>query len=344
MKLEIKLTEYARKCGCGAKLSSAKLAEVLGKLPKMHDENLLVGTETSDDAGVYKLNDQLAMIQTVDFFTPIVDDPYTFGMIAATNALSDVYAMGGDPVTALNIVCFPNKLDLSVLGEILKGGIEKVREAGAIIVGGHTIEDDEPKYGLAVTGIISPDKILKNYGAKPGEVLILTKPLGIGIISTALKNGAATDQDREKVTKSMITLNKYSAEIIRKYNISACTDVTGFGLMGHSYEMAGSSDVTIELSKDKIPYIDSAKEYSEKEFLPGGMFNNMEYLKGKYEFIDVPKYLSNIVFDPQTSGGLLFSCSEEDSEKILAELNKLEIKSAIIGKVTEKQEKLIVLK
>ena len=284
------------------------------------------------------------MIQTVDFFTPIVDDPYTFGMIAATNALSDVYAMGGDPVTALNIVCFPNKLDLSVLGEILKGGIEKVREAGAIIVGGHTIEDDEPKYGLAVTGIISPDKILKNYGAKPGEVLILTKPLGIGIISTALKNGAATDQDREKVTKSMITLNKYSAEIIRKYNISACTDVTGFGLMGHSYEMAGSSDVTIELSKDKIPYIDSAKEYSEKEFLPGGMFNNMEYLKGKYEFIDVPKYLSNIVFDPQTSGGLLFSCSEEDSEKILAELNKLEIKSAIIGKVTEKQEKLIVLK
>lgn len=342
--MEIKLTKYAKKCGCGAKLSSAKLAEVLGKLPKMYDENLLVGMETSDDAGVYKLNDQLAIIQTVDFFTPIVDDPYTFGMIAATNALSDVYAMGGDPVTALNIVCFPNKIDLSVLGEILKGGIEKVKEAGAIIVGGHTIEDEEPKYGLAVTGTVSPDKVLKNYGAKVGEVLILTKPLGIGIISTAVKNSAATEEDRKNVIKSMTTLNKYSSEIMRKYEISACTDVTGFGLMGHSYEMAVSSDVTIELDQKEIPYLESAKEYSEKEFLPGGMFNNMEYLKGKYDFIDVPKYLSDIVFDPQTSGGLLFSCSKEDSEKILNELNELEIKSAIVGKVIEKQEKSIVLK
>lgn len=342
--MEIKLTEYAKKCGCGAKLPSAKLAEVLGKLPKMYDENLLVGTETSDDAGVYKLNDQLAIIQTVDFFTPIVDDPYTFGMIAATNALSDVYAMGGDPITALNIVCFPNKLDLSILGEILKGGIEKVREAGAIIVGGHTIEDDEPKYGLAVTGIVSPDKVLKNYGSKVGEVLILTKPLGIGIISTAVKNGVATEEDKKNVIKSMTTLNKYSSEIMRKYEISACTDVTGFGLMGHSFEMAVSSNVTIELDQNKIPYLESAKEYSAKEFLPGGMFNNMEYLKGKYDFINVPKYLSDIVFDPQTSGGLLFSCSKEDSEKILKELNELEIKSAIVGKVIEKQEKSIVLK
>ena len=342
--MEIKLTEYARKCGCGAKLSSAKLAKVLEKLPKVHNENLLVGTETSDDAGVYKLNDQLAIIQTVDFFTPIVDDPYTFGVIAATNALSDVYAMGGDPITALNIVCFPNRIDLSVLGEILRGGLDKAKEAGAIIVGGHTIEDDEPKYGLAVTGVISPDKVLKNYGTKVGDVLILTKPLGIGIISTAMKSGAASNQSKEKVIKSMTTLNKYSSEIVRKYKINACTDVTGFGLMGHSYEMASSSNVTIELDKEKIPYIDEAKEYAQKEFLPGGMYNNMEHLKGKYEFIDIPEYLSNIVFDPQTSGGLLVACSEEDAQEILKELNQLEIKSSIIGKVIEKQEKAIILK
>ena len=342
--MEIKLTEYARKCGCGAKLSSKKLSEVLEKLPKVHNENLIVGTETSDDAGVYKLNDQMAIIQTVDFFTPIVDDPYTFGVIAATNALSDVYAMGGDPVTALNIVCFPNRIDLSVLGEILRGGIDKAKEAGAIIVGGHTIEDEEPKYGMAVTGIISPDKVLKNYGARVGEVLILTKPLGIGIISTAMKSGKASDHSKETVIKSMTTLNKYSSEIIRKYNISACTDVTGFGLMGHSYEMASSSGVTIVLEKEKIPYIKEAEEYSKQGLVPGGMFNNMEYLKGKYEFIDIPEYLSNIVFDPQTSGGLLISCSREDAPKILEELNELEIKSHIIGTVTEKQEKSILFK
>lgn len=342
--MEIKLTNYARKCGCGAKLSSAKLAEVLSKLPKVHDENLIVGTETSDDAGVYKLNDQLAIIQTVDFFTPIVDDPYTFGVIAATNALSDVYAMGGDPVTALNIVCFPNHIDLSVLGEILRGGLDKAKEAGAIIVGGHTIEDEEPKYGLAVTGVISPDKVLRNYGSKAGDVLILTKPLGVGIVSTAMKNDAASVQAKETVIKSMTTLNKYSAEIVRKYNVSACTDVTGFGLMGHSYEMATSSNVTIQLDKEKIPFIKEAKEYSEQGYLPGGMYNNMEYLKDKYEFIEIPEYLSNIVFDPQTSGGLLISCSKSEAEKMIVELDSLDMKSAVIGSVIEKKEKAILFK
>ncbi|PRR77280.1 Selenide, water dikinase [Clostridium liquoris] len=222
----------------------------------MEDKNLMIGIETSDDAAVYKLNEDTAMIQTLDFFTPIVDDPYTFGQIAAANALSDIYAMGGKPVVALNIVCFPNCLPIEILGQILNGGADKVLEAGAVVVGGHSVDDNEPKYGLSVTGIVNPNRILKNFGSLVGDVLILTKPLGTGIINTAIKGEIASKEAYEKAVRVMKTLNKYAGEIINKYDVTACTDITGFGLMGHSYEMAYASKVSFKIYKELIPYIE----------------------------------------------------------------------------------------
>jgi selenide,water dikinase len=314
------------------------LSKILGKLPKMEDKNLIVGIETSDDAAVYKLNDEMAVIQTLDFFTPVVDDPYTFGQIAAANSISDVYAMGGKPTVALNIVCFPNCLSIDVLGEILRGGADKVIEAGAIVIGGHTVEDDEPKYGLSVMGLVHPDKILKNFGSKVGEDVIITKPLGTGIINTAIKGGVASKKAYDEAVKVMATLNKYSGEIIVNYNVSACTDITGFGLMGHAYEMAEASDVTLKLCKDKIPYIKEAKEYAEIGLVPEGAYNNRKYIEGKFKFKNTPEWMKDILFDPQTSGGLLITCSKTESIKIMAELSKLELPSAIIGEVITKQE------
>ncbi|OAA87975.1 selenide, water dikinase [Clostridium coskatii] len=304
----------------------------------MEDKNLIVGIETSDDAAVYKVNDEMAVIQTLDFFTPVVDDPYTFGQIAATNSISDVYAMGGKPTVALNIVCFPNCLSIDILGEILRGGADKVIEAGAVVIGGHTVEDDEPKYGLSVMGIIHPDKILKNFGSKVGEDVIITKPLGTGIINTAIKGGMASKKAYDEAVKVMTTLNKYASEIIVNYNISACTDITGFGLMGHGYEMAEASGVTFKLYKDKIPYIKESKEYAEIGLVPAGTYNNRKYIEGKFEFRDTPEWMKDILFDPQTSGGLLITCSKKESPKIIEELSKLELPSAIIGEVIVKQE------
>ena len=217
---------------------------MLGKLPKFHDDNLLVGIETSDDAAIYKVTDDIALIQTVDFFTPIVDDPYMFGQIAAANSLSDVYAMGGEPKIALNIVGFPNCLDPAVLGEILAGGAAKVKEAGAVLVGGHSVQDDEPKYGLCVSGFVHPDKIFKNYGCKPGDVLILTKQIGNGIVNTAIKAEMASEEAIKEVTISMASLNKKAKEVVENHHVTACTDITGFGLLGHCVEMAVASDVT----------------------------------------------------------------------------------------------------
>ncbi|GAA0789108.1 selenide, water dikinase SelD [Hathewaya limosa] len=309
----------------------------------MEDSNLLVGIETADDAAVYKLNDEQAAIQTLDFFTPVVDDPYTFGQIAAANSLSDVYAMGGKPTVALNIVCFPNCLNIEILGEILKGGADKVKEAGAVVIGGHSVSDDEPKYGLSVMGLVHPDKILKNYGAKPGDILILTKPLGTGILNTAIKAELASKEAYDKAVKIMSTLNRYSGEIIVKHNVNACTDITGFGIMGHCYEMAEGSNVTLKLYGNKIPFIEEAKEYAEMGFVPAGSYNNRKYLEGKYEIINQPQWLEDILFDPQTSGGLLISCSMEEGEKILRELNTLEIKSSIIGEVLALKDKYIVV-
>lgn len=309
----------------------------------MQSDNLIVGIETSDDAAVYKLTEELATIQTLDFFTPVVDDPFIFGQIAATNSLSDVYAMGGKPVVALNIVCFPNCLPIDILGEILRGGAEKVLEAGAVVVGGHSVQDDEPKYGLSVTGIVHPDKVLKNYGCKEGEVLILTKPLGTGIINTAIKGEVASKEAYNEAVKVMTTLNKYAGEIIQEFNISACTDITGFGLMGHAYEMASGSKVTLKLYKDSIPYIKEAKEYAEFGLIPEGTYNNKRYLEGKYLLNHVEEWMEDILFDPQTSGGLLVTCSREEGETLLKRLQELELESNIIGEVLPEGDKYIIV-
>jgi selenide, water dikinase len=309
----------------------------------MVDKNLIVGVETSDDAAVYKINDEMAIIQTLDFFTPVVDDPYTFGQIAAANSLSDIYAMGGKPTLALNIVCFPTCIPIDILGEILKGGADKVIEAGAITIGGHSVDDNEPKYGLSVTGFVHPDKVLKNYGCKLGDVLILTKPLGVGIINTAFKGGLASAAAYNQAVKVMTTLNKYAGEIIAAHKINACTDVTGFGIMGHCFEMAEASKVTLKLSKDKIPYIKEAKDYAEMGLVPAGSYKNRDYVKGKYELRNVLPWMEDIIFDPQTSGGLLVSTSKEEAQKLMEQLSNLELKSEIIGEVFPYENKYIIV-
>lgn len=309
----------------------------------MNDKNLIVGIDTSDDAAVYKLNDEMATIQTLDFFTPIVDDPYTFGQIAAANSLSDVYAMGGKPIVALNIVCFPNCLNMNILGEILRGGADKVLEAGAVIVGGHTVQDDEPKYGLSVTGIVHPDKVLKNYGSETGDILILTKPIGLGIINTAIKAKIASKEAYEKAVKVMAYLNKYAGEIITDYNITSCTDITGFSLIGHAYEMAEPSKKTFRIFKDAIPFIKEAKEYASMGLIPAGCYENKRYLEGKYLLKNVDSWMEDILFDPQTSGGLLISCKEKDYIDILTRLEKLEVESSVIGRVEDFNDAYIVV-
>ena len=263
--------------GCTAKLGPGILARVLNNLPKTYDPNLLIGFDGSDDAAVYKLTDDLAIVQTLDFFPPVVEDPYTFGKIAAANALSDVYAMGGEPKTALNIVAFPKDMDTAILGEILKGGADKVLEAGAVLAGGHTIQDDTPKYGLSVTGFVHPDKFWKNYGAQTGDKLILTKPLGAGIINTAIKADLVSERAREAVLKSMKTLNKYACEILKKYTIHACTDVTGFGLGGHGTEMAAGSDKTLVIDSQALPIFPDVEEYASMGLIPGGAYRNREF-------------------------------------------------------------------
>ena len=309
----------------------------------MNDKNLIVGIDTSDDAAVYKLNDEMATIQTLDFFTPIVDDPYTFGQIAAANSLSDVYAMGGKPIVALNIVCFPNCLNMNILGEILRGGADKVLEAGAVIVGGHTVQDDEPQYGLSVTGIVHPDKVLKNYGSETGDILILTKPIGLGIINTAIKAKIASKEAYEKAVKVMAYLNKYAGEIITDYNITSCTDITGFSLIGHAYEMAEPSKKTFRIFKDAIPFIKEAKEYASMGLIPAGCYENKRYLEGKYLLNNVESWMEDILFDPQTSGGLLISCKEKDYIDILTRLEKLEVESSVIGRVEDFNDAYIVV-
>ncbi|CAB1240144.1 Selenide, water dikinase [Clostridiaceae bacterium BL-3] len=309
----------------------------------MEDKDLIVGIETSDDAAVYKLNQETAVIQTLDFFTPVVDDPYTFGQIAAANSLSDIYAMGGKPKVALNIVCFPSCLSVDVLGEILKGGADKVIEAGAVVIGGHTVDDNEPKFGLSVMGLVHPDKILRNYGCKVGDKVILTKPVGTGIINTAIKGGIVSDNAYDKAVKIMSTLNKYAGEIITKYNITACTDITGFGLMGHGYEMASASDVTLKLYGNKIPYISEAKGYAEMGIVPAGAYKNRKYIEGKYSIKNIPGWMEDILFDPQTSGGLLFTCSESEAYKIMNETCGLEIKPSIIGEIVPLQGKKYII-
>ena len=263
--------------GCTAKLGPGILSRVLERIPKKYDENLLIGFESSDDASVYKLTDDIAMVQTLDFFPPMVDDPYTFGKIAAANALSDIYAMGGEVKTALNIVCFPEQMDLNILGDIIQGGSEKVEEAGGVLSGGHSIMDQDVKYGLSVTGIINPNKIYQNNGCKVGDKLILTKPLGVGIISTANRVGEASKEAMDKAIESMCTLNKYAAEIIRKYDVHACTDVTGFSLLGHLNEMV-AGDCSAIIESTKVPYIKEARQYADEFLLTAAAQRNRNFL------------------------------------------------------------------
>ncbi len=302
---------------------------------------LLVGTETSDDAAVYQVGKELAIIQTVDFFTPVVDDPYLFGQIAAANALSDVYAMGGEPKLALNLAAFPNCLDIEILGEILRGGADKVMEAGAVLAGGHTISDEEPKYGLCVTGFVHPENMWKNYGARPGDSLILTKPLGSGIISTAVKGELASEEELREAVKVMTTLNKYARDLAANFSVHSCTDITGFGLAGHAMEMAKGSEATLVIETEKLPVLPGVQEYAEMGLIPAGAYRNREFLESGMES-RTEGWREDVLFDPQTSGGLLLAVPQEEAPELMKLLSGLELPSAVIGEVTGKQEKYLV--
>jgi selenide,water dikinase len=309
--------------------------------------NVIVGLEDIDDAGVYRMADNLALIQTIDYFTPIVDDPFTFGQIAAANALSDVYAMGGNPLTALNVVCFPSKtMDLAVLRKILEGGINILREAEVVLIGGHSIEDKEIKYGLSVTGTIHPEHILTKSGAKPGDKLILTKPLGTGIINTAIKAKIASDEAVEKVTRSMTTLNKDASDIMQKVGVNGATDITGFGLLGHACEVVDASGVGMLLDANSIPVFPEAKTYAQAGFVPGGTHRNKKYREHQVNLDpNLPPDITDILFDPQTSGGLLIAVS---SAKVFSLLDKLQEagiqQAAIIGEVVSDPKGIIAVK
>jgi selenide,water dikinase len=303
--------------------------------------------ESLDDAGVYKISDDLAIIQTIDFFTPIVDNPYDFGQIAVANALSDVYAMGGKPLTALNVACFPTKkLDISILQDILKGGIDKMMEAGVILVGGHSIDDAELKYGLSVTGVVHPEKMITNAGAAVGDKLILTKRLGTGILSTALKAGKVDKDLVAVMTKSMATLNKTASEQMQEVGVNACTDVTGFGFLGHASQMAESSHVAMKVNSDSIPVFAEVAEFAQKGLCPGGLHRNREFYGKKIEFSEqVPEYMRDILFDPQTSGGLLISVAAEKAEMLLSKLKKAGISEvAIVGEIISQPAGKIIVK
>ena len=300
------------------------------------DPNLIVGLDRADDAGVYKINDELALIQTVDFFTPIVDDPYRFGQIAAANALSDVYAMGGEPKTAMNLVGFPAKdMDLSILRQILEGGIHKMKEAGVVLVGGHSVEDKELKYGLSVTGFVHPDRVLTKKNIQPGDQLILTKPLGTGIINTAIKGNLASAEIIEQITQLMARLNKLPAEIMKNYPVNACTDITGFGLLGHLAEMIDGSYLAIRLQAGNIPIIPETRDYAVMGMIPGGAYKNREFREHMIEFSsEVDRVTQDILFDPQTSGGLLISLDSNHASSLLEHLKSSGIQdAAIIGEV-----------
>ncbi len=316
-------------------------------LPKQnHDPNLLVGLDTSDDAGAYRLTDDIAMIQTVDYFTPVVDNAYMFGQIAAANALSDVYAMGGKPTTVMNIVGFPiKKLPPEILADILRGAADKTKEAGAIIVGGHSIDDQEPKFGLSVTGLAHPDRIFKNVGAKPGDLLVLTKPIGVGILTTGIKREAVTPEQEQAVTETMALLNKQAAEKLEGLHPTAVTDVTGFGLLGHSYEMAKGSDVTFEIQMNNVPMLDGTRELAEQGIVPGGSKANERWLDGCVDYAEaITDVEKSILCDAITSGGLLVSLPPDEANQYVASMHQVSAHATIIGSVSEKLDKPIVVK
>lgn len=347
MGVGVKLTEFSKSAGCAAKIGPGVLAEVVGRLPSAVDENLMVGVETADDAAVYRVSDEVALIQTVDFFPPMVDDPYTFGQIAAANALSDVYAMGGEPRLALNVVAFPNCLGAEVLGEILAGGASKVQEAGAVLAGGHSINDEEPKYGLCVSGFVHPDRIWKNGGAQAGDVLLLTKPLGVGLINTAVKAGMASAEAEKRAVESMSCLNKIAMEVLREAEIHSCTDVTGFGLTGHALETARASKASLVIETKKLEVLPDALFYASMGLVPEGTYRNKEFNKKDVRIEEqVDEALEDLVFDPQTSGGLLVSLPGRDAETVLRKLEQVgyPLKAGIVGFVTDLQDKYLFIR
>ena len=316
----IKLTKLAKCAGCGAKVGAGTLSRLLEDLKVHYDPNLLVGFDKSDDASVYKVSEDLALVQTVDFFPPIADDPYLFGQIAATNALSDVYAMGGEPKLALNIMAVPKNMPKEAVHELLRGGYDKVYEAGALITGGHSIHDDEPKYGLAVTGFVHPGKILTNSGAKPGDVLFFTKPLGLGVVTSAAKADLAEPDTMALAYEMMTTLNKSARDVMVQYRIHACTDVTGFGMLGHLYEMARGSEVRIRVDTSAVRFLPQALELARMGILPEGMYRNRDFAQEAVDPGRVELAVQDLLYDPQTAGGLVMACDPADADLLWSAL------------------------
>jgi selenide,water dikinase len=349
----IRLTTTAKAAGCAAKLSPSVLESILKRMPKVPDPNVIVGFETSDDAAVYRLTDEIALVQTVDFFTPIVDDPFLFGQVAATNSLSDVYAMGGRPISALTIVAFPASRPPEILEQILRGGLSKMTEAKCSVVGGHSIRDEEPKFGYAVTGLIDPKKVWRNVGAQAGDLLLLTKAIGTGVISTALKQEKAQREWVEAATASMTQLNRDASDALHELEqasggsanggpVHAVTDVTGFGLLGHAREMAIGSGVSMRIDPSRVAYLPGAIEAARAGFLSGGLANNREFLKGCAVFEDsVPEEFRSLLLDPQTSGGLLAAIAPGAVEAAQAAFERHGINARVVGEVVSKRSPLI---
>lgn len=336
-----RLTTQVKAGGCASKLSPKVLDQVLGALPKQTNPNVLVGFDTSDDAGVYQISAELALVQTVDFFTPIVDDPYVFGAIAAANALSDVYAMGGSPISSLSVLTWPRDGNLEDLGQVLLGGADKMREAGCVILGGHSVADTEPKFGYAVTGTVHPGRVLTNAGAKPGDAIVFTKKIGTGVISTALKQGTVETGHMDGAIVSMLTLNNHACRAMLATGAHACTDITGFGLMGHSREMAVASGVTLVIDTAAVPLLPGAYAYAAAGAIPGGLRNNLDFAGCAVRNLgEIDPVLEQLLFDPQTSGGLLIAMPEED----VAKMQALYPLAQRIGHVETRGEKPLELK
>jgi selenide,water dikinase len=341
----MRLTQFAKSAGCAGKLSPGALDIALKTIPRQKIPGVLVGYENSDDAGVFQLTSDIAVVQTVDYFPPMVDDAYTFGQIAAANALSDVYAMGGEPKTALSIVGFPaTGVDFSVLGDIMRGGVDKLNEAGVALLGGHSVRDDEIKFGYAITGTIETGNIKQNSGAHAGNRVLLTKPLGIGLITTAIKRGQPNPEHVRAAIATMVQLNRRSSEICRGFRVDAMTDVTGFGLAGHGIEVAKASHISIEIDHRKLPLLPGALEYSRAGFCAGGLVNNQEFFGPRILIGEsVPPEVQNLLFDPQTSGGLLVFCEPGDADPLLARFQLEGIDAVEIGFTTEPSEQLLTL-
>ena len=335
METEVKLTKLASCAGCGAKVGAGTLVKLLDGFRTHSDPRLLVGYDKSDDASVYYLDEHTALVQTTDFFPPIVDDPFLYGQIAAANAISDVYAMGGEPKLALNILCLPESMTQDMVQELLRGGYDKAYEAGAIITGGHTIHGAEPIYGLAVSGFVDPRRILTNSGARPGDVLLLTKPLGVGVLTTAAKAGLAEPAVMDRIYRQMAALNRTARDIMVKYRVHSCTDVTGFALLGHGFEMAQGSDVALHIDVSAIDLIPEALEFARMGVLPAGMYRNRSFAEAGVDVGTTELAVQDLLFDPQTSGGLLMAVDPADADALLVELTPVVPSAQRIGTVGE---------